>query len=428
MKNRNAQAQILSETLDQIREDLLLQAHDVDTAEKFHALNGKMAVAVVKDRPVTVFHKAVAIAVSLAVAAALAFGVTALVRQFPGIRNPGPTDPHMTQPPTTTQTDPTTEPTQTTIPTEPTEPTNPTEPTEPTAPTEPDVPNPAGTCGENATWEFDPTTGTLTISGNGDMEDMRPSPWMDYRDQIYTLVIEPGITSIGSFQSLRYLTAVQIPDSVLTIQEEAFRGCRKLTTITLPESITVIGDMAFDSCGSLQTIQLPSGITEISFGLFSGCRSLKTITLPESITSIKDYAFDLCDWLTEIHIPDSVTYIGDHAFRNCWQLQSVTIGSSVQTIGSSAFSECRSLTQLQIPGSVTEIGDNAFWYCNTLQAVYFLGNIPSMTNAFSDTQVLTIYYPVDNETWTQKAIDDLSSYNPNLQFVPADENSQPVNP
>ena len=157
MKNKQELAQSLSEHLDRVDESLLQHAHQIDTAEKFHALDGKQKkIRFTKDRPVTTFHRATAVAVSLAVALALAFGVFALAQIIPGLWGPDPTNPHLTQPPGTTQTDPTTEPTQTTVP---------TEPTEPTDPTEPIIPNPSGTCGENATWEFDPATGTLTISG-----------------------------------------------------------------------------------------------------------------------------------------------------------------------------------------------------------------------------------------------------------------------
>ena len=57
-----------------------------------------------------------------------------------------------------------------------------------------------GTCGENLTWVFDEATATLTISGEGAMEDYASSssvPWYSFRSEINNVVIEDGVTSIG---------------------------------------------------------------------------------------------------------------------------------------------------------------------------------------------------------------------------------------
>ena len=58
----------------------------------------------------------------------------------------------------------------------------------------------SGSCGENSTWQFDSATGTLTITGNGDMDDylLEEKPWGDYIQNIEKVVIEDGVTSVGS--------------------------------------------------------------------------------------------------------------------------------------------------------------------------------------------------------------------------------------
>ncbi|MCD7767890.1 MAG: dockerin type I domain-containing protein [Oscillospiraceae bacterium] len=59
-----------------------------------------------------------------------------------------------------------------------------------------------GTCGENVIWTLDTSTGVLTISGEGEMEDYSSSsdvPWYSLRESITAVVIEDGVTSIGSF-------------------------------------------------------------------------------------------------------------------------------------------------------------------------------------------------------------------------------------
>ena len=53
----------------------------------------------------------------------------------------------------------------------------------------------SGSCGTNATWEYD--SGTLTISGTGEMDDFSYSPWvLNYK--VKSIVIKEGVTRIGN--------------------------------------------------------------------------------------------------------------------------------------------------------------------------------------------------------------------------------------
>ena len=93
-----------------------------------------------------------------------------------------------------------------------------------------------GTCGENLTWSFDDSTGELTISGTGDMEDyasLSEVPWADLHSDIISVAIEDGVTSIGdcAFEECSNLTSITIPDSVTNIGANAFEGCTALTTV-----------------------------------------------------------------------------------------------------------------------------------------------------------------------------------------------------
>lgn len=122
----------------------------------------------------------------------------------------------------------------------------------------------SGTCGDNATWTYDENTKTLTISGTGAMSDYvltnnsSSTPWKDF-DDIQTVIIENGITYIGSFSFTYFtnITTVTIPNTVTTIGKTAFGGCSSLTTINIPESVTTIGQTAFRYCTSL-SITVPA--------------------------------------------------------------------------------------------------------------------------------------------------------------------------
>ena len=137
------------------------------------------------------------------------------------------------------------------------------------------------------------------------------------------------VTTIGHaafFNSA--VTSVTIPDSVTSIDDNAFGFCSQLTNISLPNSVTSIGFSAFAHCTSLKSITLPSSLSSISEALFSGCSQLTTIHIPDSVPSIQSYAFYHCRNLETIRIPVSVTLIETDAFAGCPSSMTVTYSGS----------------------------------------------------------------------------------------------------
>ena len=87
----------------------------------------------------------------------------------------------------------------------------------------------SGSCGEDLTWSLNTEDSILTISGTGAMADYtsyNATPWSSIRASIKFVIIEDGVTSIGS---------------------DAFYGCTGLTSVTIPNSVTRIGRDAFGS-------------------------------------------------------------------------------------------------------------------------------------------------------------------------------------
>lgn len=195
-------------------------------------------------------------------------------------------------------------------------------------------------CGTSATWAFDSSTGTLTISGTGAMSDYTAgtTPWYDYRTQITAVVIENGITSIGNYAFNECaLTSIDIPNSVTTIGGYAFRLCKKLTAVTIGSGVTEIGSYAFNGCSTLGSMVIPGNVKTIKSWAFNNCTKMPSVTLEEGLETIVHGAFNNCTSLTEIVLPSTVAQIGTatdarSAFQGCTALADLTFLSSATTI------------------------------------------------------------------------------------------------
>jgi len=89
-----------------------------------------------------------------------------------------------------------------------------------------------GTCGNGVFWSLE--SGTLTISGNGNMTDYDEdgAPWYADRTSITSLMIEKGVVYIGS---------------------NAFRGL-SIEELNIPRTVIGIGEGAFYDCSSFQKL------------------------------------------------------------------------------------------------------------------------------------------------------------------------------
>ena len=209
-----------------------------------------------------------------------------------------------------------------------------------------------GYTGNDVSWSLD-ANGLLTISGTGNMRDYdedefgyelgisrppsNPTPWFDYKSQIFHIKITQGVTEIGNFafQHCENLRNIEISDSVTDIGADAFRFCTSLSSVTIPDGVTEIKYAMFQNCSALTKVTIPDSVTIIGPNAFAGCSSLSTITIPDGVKTIYADTFSSCSNLSRVTIPDSVTVIEERAFRNCSSLESVSIPAETKIDGSS---------------------------------------------------------------------------------------------
>lgn len=84
----------------------------------------------------------------------------------------------------------------------------------------------SGKCGDNVTWSLD-IDGNLSINGTGEMKNNEGriyAPWYRYRNEITSIEISDGITSVfdSAFADCKRIHKVEIPKSVVSIGYQAF--------------------------------------------------------------------------------------------------------------------------------------------------------------------------------------------------------------
>ena len=285
----------------------------------------------------------------------------------------------------------------------------------------------AGTCGENVSWKLT-ELGELIISGTGDMKDyIDATPWDEYLDQIVTVTVNKGVTSIGnsSFYGCKKLLQVKISDTVTRVGEYSFYDCPLLAFVELPDSVKEIGDYAF---GYVYDAKADTAVAVKDFGIYGTAGSVA-----EDYAAVYELAFFATkpdpnasddetfedeneyeggdDWGTiEPEEDETDTPVDDNEETDVTEVESgscgasltwtyysdgslvisgtgamddfaetapwvsagydvlaVTIEEGVTSIGDSAFYGCRNLASLSVPASVTRVGAFAFYECHSIK-------------------------------------------------------------
>ncbi len=183
----------------------------------------------------------------------------------------------------------------------------------------------SGGCGmstdDTVSWSL--CDGTLVISGEGRMANYTlssQSPWYAVSSDIVNIVIEDGITYIGSY---------------------AFYGCDKIVSAAVGCGVEGMGFRAFYGCESLARVHIKS--------VSKWC----AVSFEKESNPFCNNAHLYIDGelVTELFIPEGVTSVSNYAFYGCLSLSSVTVPTSLMNIGTDAFKYCTSMTDVYYVGS-----------------------------------------------------------------------------
>ena len=214
-----------------------------------------------------------------------------------------------------------------------------------------------------------------------------------------TTKIPEGIKIIGrnAFKGVEK-GSVDIPSSVVEIENGAFFGCGLRGTLVIPGSVKSIGEYAFTACRGIDSLVVGEGCEKIGTSAFSLCSGLRHAKLPSTLKEFgngSEYVlvFDGCSLLEEIELPNenpsyycngdviieksTLAVVAGCGLGHC-QINKHLGEYSPKKISKGAFWGMQYLTALWLPGTIEEIEEGAFDDCPAIEFIYCANEIPPL--------------------------------------------------
>ena len=225
-----------------------------------------------------------------------------------------------------------------------------------------------------------------------------------YYNNIKEINVPDTVSSIRdeAFRACTYLEEIAFPEGLQYIGFESFRDCHSLTGLIIPNSVVFAGDGAFYICDSLKSVKVSSDISPRMFGY---CSSLEKIDFGDGVSNLGYGCFYRCESLRSVTVPDSVRLIPSEAFRGCIELKELDLGKT-ENIGRMAFRDCSSLKGFDLPETVRSIAGYAFADCTALKDIYAYGSAPEGDNTVFLNDPATIHCRENHlESWEESGFE-----------------------
>ena len=246
--------------------------------------------------------------------------------------------------------------------------------------------------------------GLKSVSFGRNVKEIGPSAFQ-FCNSLENIDIPSSVYKVGSF-AFAYCANLKEVDfdgsEIVGIENFMFIECPSLESVDLSGThIEYIGISAFSNCSSLSRVILPDTVESVDFEAFYCCSLLKSIALPASLRYICAAAFSGAG-ITSVTIPAAVTSISNGAFMHCPDLVELNVesgnlvyhsegnclintsermivlgcegsvvprGESVVGIYTRAFDGISNLTELYISEYMTDIDVFAFINCGNIRKI-----------------------------------------------------------
>lgn len=272
----------------------------------------------------------------------------------------------------------------------PSTPVTPEQPNEPVTPEQPEQPSQPTA---SITYRKDGNAYTVTGVGENDSVVVIPA---EYEGLPVTTI---GESAFAYSRHTKDITSVTIPDSVTTIERNAFHNRNELVTVNISTNskLQVIGNNAFSGNHSLKSIYIPATVTEIGDSAFNNCGGLDTITVAtgnavyssEGNALIEKATNTLIRGTNNTQIPASVTTIAPAAFRRAATMTTLIIPATITVIGNYFIADS-AIKVIDFDGTEDD------WNAIQKSGMWNYGNRNVQVNYKTESKVLVVYFTAES--------------------------------
>ena len=209
------------------------------------------------------------------------------------------------------------------------------------------------------------------------------APWEKYKEQITKITLGGAVYATHYFDNMPNLTTVHFEKWPNRI-DACFANCPKFTEFTSD------GEYRGRTCRDGYAMEGEGILMRAPTGL-SG-----TVYVPDFITNIRSNAFVHCDRIEELVLPEGFDAASERAFPYCTNLKTVVFPTTARSLGSDLFKGSNNLESIYFTGDAIEVA------LEPSNIMPIFGYVDEHSDPADTRITANVYYPADNETWTEE--------------------------